>query len=176
MVSATPRLHDWLQRHACWFWVVSRLSEPRCFSLSYFITVLFACEVGCLVFFRLPEGSPLVSQNQNLATAQYLVTNYFFLIGLLSPAQLSSTSGLIGMEFVGLFLKLKVNFVWGVDAYRPLSAALRPDQNMKNHIYRRGIEVLGIWLCSCHFNFNFFICVCVRLIFIVLFEICLYTL
>lgn len=36
----------------------------------------------------------------------------FFLIGLLSPAQLSSTSGLIGMEFVGLFLKLKVSKLW----------------------------------------------------------------
>lgn len=68
-----------LQMHACWFWVVSRLSEPHCFSLSYFITVLFACKVGCLVFFHLPEGSPLVSQTQNLATTQYLVTNYFFL-------------------------------------------------------------------------------------------------
>lgn len=148
------------QRHACWFWVVSHLSEPRCFSLSYFITVLFACKVGCLVFFRLPEGSPLVSQTQNLATAQYLVTNYFFLIGLLSPAQLSSTSGIIGMEFVGLFLKLQVSKLWlrsGCISPPVCCAEIGSEHAEESHLEKRDRRSSHMVVCSCHFYCFIFI-------------------
>lgn len=114
MIRATPCLQDWQQASAACVLVLSCQSSVRA---SLFLSLLFHYGLICM-WSRLPGIFPppwrIAARLANPKLGNHPIFSHqlFFLIGLLSPAQLSSTSGLIGMEFVGLFLKLKVSKLW----------------------------------------------------------------